>query len=90
MEPTPAHLDDRLARLEGQYHALSKELSAGLSTINATLEHLRQQVEGVTQIKRGLLKSESLADVIGRMDDTLKQLQRQVEALSTTVQTKLR
>ncbi len=88
MERTPETLEERMARLEGQYHALSKELTDGLGGMQATLDKLREQVEGVVNVKSGMLKSESLADVITRMDGKLDEMQKQIVAISNALQVK--
>jgi uncharacterized coiled-coil protein SlyX len=88
MERTPETIEERMARLEGQYHALSKELTDGLGGMQETLDNLRQQVEGVVKVKSGMLKSESLSDVITRMDGKLDEMQKQIVAISNALQVK--
>jgi uncharacterized coiled-coil protein SlyX len=88
MERTPETIEERMARLEGQYHALSKELTDGLGGMQETLDNLREQVEGLTKVKGGMLKSESLSDVIGRMDGRLDEMQKQMVAISNALQVK--
>jgi archaellum component FlaC len=88
MERTPETIEERMARLEGQYHALSKDLTDGLGGRKETLDNLREQVEGLTKVKGGMLKSESLSDVIGRMDGRLDEMQKQIVAISNALQVK--
>lgn len=88
MERTPETIEERMARLEGQYHALSKELTDGLGGMQETLDKLREQVEGVVNVKSGMLKSESLADVITRIDSKLDEMQKQIVAISNALQVK--
>lgn len=86
MEREPRDTDDRLARLEGQYHALSKELSDNFKTIQDTLNTMKQQLEEVHTIKSGLLKKETLPDVLQRIDGQLDQMQKQIVAISNQLQ----
>jgi hypothetical protein len=86
MQTEPQNTDERLARLEGQYHALSKELTDNFKTIQDTLNTVQKQVEEMHTVKGGLLKSETLPDVLKRMDDQLQTLGKQVVAISNSLQ----
>jgi uncharacterized coiled-coil protein SlyX len=86
MERNPETIEDRLARLEGQYHGLSKELHDGLAGLQATLDKMRQQVEDVYTVKGGMLKSEHLPNVIQRMDSEIQEMHKQVIAISNQLQ----
>lgn len=86
MEREPQTTDERLARLEGQYHALSKELTDGLKQINDTMSKVQQQVEEIHTVKGGMLKSETLPDVLKRIDDQVQTIQKQVVAISNNLQ----
>lgn len=86
MEREPQNTDERLARLEGQYHALSKELTDNFKTVQDTLTTMQQQVEEIHTVKSGLLKSEKLSDVLQRIDGQLGTLQKQIVAISNNLQ----
>lgn len=86
MEREPQNTDERLARLEGQYHALSKELTDNFKTVQDTLTTMQQQVEEIHTVKSGLLKSEKLSDVLQRIDGQLGTMQKQIVAISNTLQ----
>jgi hypothetical protein len=87
MEQEPQTIEDRLARLEGQYHALSKELMDGFKGLNDTIDKMQQQLAEIHTVKGGLLKSETLADVVKRIDQQLQDMHKQVVAMSNTMQT---
>lgn len=87
METEPQTIEERLARLEGQYHALSKELSDGFGDLRKTIDTMQQQVEEIHTVKGGLLRSETLADVIKRIDDQVQEMHKQVIAISNWTQT---
>ncbi|HEX6289242.1 MAG TPA: hypothetical protein VFZ66_08635 [Herpetosiphonaceae bacterium] len=87
MEREPQTLEDRLARLEGQYHALSKELMDGFKDLRDRLDKAQQQLDEVHTVKGGLVKSETLADVITRIDRQVDEMHKQVIAISNTMQT---
>jgi hypothetical protein len=87
MEREPQTIEDRLARLEGQYHALSKELTDGFKGLNDTIDKMQQQLEEIHTVKGGLIKSETLADVVKRIDQQLQEMHKQVVAISNTMQT---
>ena len=78
--------NERLARLEGQHHALSKELTDNFKTVQDTLTTMQQQVEEIHTVKSGLLKSEKLSDVLQRIDGQLGTLQKQIVAISNNLQ----
>ena len=86
MQTEPETLEERMARLEGQYHALSKELTDNFKTIQDTLNNMQKQVEEIHTVKGGLFKSETLPDVLKRMDDQLQQVSKQVVAISNNLQ----
>jgi phage shock protein A len=87
MEREPQTVEDRLARLEGQYHALSKELADGFKSLRDTLDAMKQQVDEMHTVKSGLIRSETLADVVTRIDEQVQEMHKQVVAISNTVQT---
>jgi hypothetical protein len=87
MEREPQTIEERLARLEGQYHALSKELTDGFSNLRKTIDTMQQQVEEIHTVKGGLIRSETLADVITRIDEQVQEMHKQVIAISNTMQT---
>ena len=86
MQTEPETLEERMARLEGQYHALSKELTDNFKSIQDTLNNVQKQVDDMHTVKGGLLKSETLSDVLKRMDDQLQQVSKQVVAISNNLQ----
>jgi uncharacterized protein YukE len=86
MQTEPETLEERMARLEGQYHALSKELTDNFKTVQDTLNNMQKQVQEMHTVKGGLLKSETLPDVLKRMDDQLQQVSKQVVAISNNLQ----
>lgn len=86
MQTEPQNVEERLARLEGQYHALSKELTDNFKTVQDTLNTMKQQVEEIHTVKGGLLRSETLPDVVKRMDEQLQQISKQVVAISNSLQ----
>lgn len=86
MQRGPENTDDRLARLEGQYHALSKEITDGFKAVNNTLNDMKKQVDEIHTVKSGLLKNEKIGDVIQRLDDKIDQMQKQVIAISDNLQ----
>lgn len=86
MQTEPQNVEERLARLEGQYHALSKELTDNFKTVQDTLNTVQQQVEEIHTVKGGLLKSETLPDVLKRIDEQLQQVSKQVVAISNNLQ----
>ena len=88
MEQAPQTLEDRLARLEGQYHALSKELTDGFKNIQDTLGTVQQQVKEIHDVGGGLLKTETLADVVKRLDQHVQEMHKQVIAINNTLQTR--
>ncbi len=90
MEPAATNLEDRLARLEGQYHALSEELSDGFKDLRDALNDVRKQVESLQNVKSGMLSSESLADVISRIDQRIDDMHKQVIAISNAIQVRPR
>lgn len=88
METLPENTDDRLARLEGQYHALSKQLTDNFKEVRDTLDQVKNDLEGLTQVKSGMLKSESLTDVLKRLDERTDEMQKQIQSISNAVQIK--
>jgi DNA-binding FrmR family transcriptional regulator len=86
MQTEPQNVEERLARLEGQYHALSKELTDNFKTVQDSLNTMKQQVQEIHTVKGGLLKSETLPDVVKRMDEQLQQISKQVVAISNSLQ----
>jgi len=90
MEPAPTGIEDRLARLEGQYHGLSKELNDKFNDLHKALDEVRKQLEGLQKVKSGMLSSESLADVISRIDQRIEDTHKQVMAISDAIQVRSR
>ena len=88
MERLPQDSEDRLARLEGQYHTLSKELTDKFKDLKDTLTKVQQQVEEIHTVKTGMLKSENLSDVVLRIDQQLDAMQKQIVVISNNVQIK--
>lgn len=86
MQTEPQNIEDRLARLEGQYHALSKELTDNFKTVQDTLNTVQQQVEEIHTVKSGMLKSETLPDLLQRIDEQLQRVSKQVVAISNNLQ----
>jgi septation ring formation regulator EzrA len=86
MEREPQNTEERLARLEGQYHALSKELTDNFKTVQDTLNKMQQQLQEVHTIKSGMLKSETLPDVPQRIDQQIDQMHKQIVAISNQLQ----
>jgi DNA-binding FrmR family transcriptional regulator len=86
MQTEPQNVEERLARLEGQYHALSKELTDNFKTVQDSLNTMKQQVQEIHTVKGGLLKSETLPDIVKRMDEQLQQISKQVVAISNSLQ----
>lgn len=90
MEPAATSLEDRLARLEGQYHGLSQMLADGFSDLHDALNDVRKQVESLQNVKSGMLSSESLADVVSRIDQRVDDMHKQVIAISNAIQVRPR
>lgn len=86
MEQEPQDIQDRLARLEGQYHALSKELTDNFKTMQDTLNKMQQQLDEVHTVKSGLLKSKTLPDVLQNIDQQVDQMHKQLVAISNQLQ----
>lgn len=86
MQPEPHTIEERLARLEGQYHALSKELTDNFKTVQDTLNKAQKQLDEIHTVKGGLLKSETLPDLLKRLDDQIDQMSKQVRAISNQLQ----
>jgi hypothetical protein len=86
MQTEPQTVEERLARLEGQYHALSKELTDNFKTVQDTLNTVQKQVAEIHTVKGGLLKSETLPDVLKRVDEQLQTMSKQVVAISNSLQ----
>ena len=86
MDQTSLNLDMRLARLEGQYHALSQELNDKFKDLQNTLEKVQKQVEDLNTVKGGMLRSQSLSDVVKRVDQEVQEMHKQVIAISNALQ----
>ncbi len=86
MERTPISIEDRMARLEGQYYALSKELSDRFKEIHGAIDEVNKKVESLQNVKSGMLRSESLGDVLKRLDDRVDEVHKQVTSLTKTFQ----
>lgn len=86
MERDPQTTDERLARLEGQYHALSKELTDGLKEIRDTMTNVQKKIDEIHTVKGGLIKSETLPDVMKRLDDEVQTMHKQIVAISNQLQ----
>lgn len=86
MQTEPQTIEERLARLEGQYHALSKEFTDNFKTVQDTLNKAQQQLEEIHTVKGGFLKSETLPDVLKRLDDRIDEIGKQVRAISNNLQ----
>lgn len=79
-------IDARLARLEGQYHALSRELHDKLGEVHTTLEKIQKQVDDVNTVKGGMFRSQSLGDVVKRVDQQVQEMNERVMAISNALQ----
>lgn len=90
MEKEPQTIEERLARLEGQYHALSKELTDNFKTVQDTMNTVRDQVEEIHTVKGGMLKSETLPDVLKRIDDRIDDVHKHIVAISNHLQLKVK
>jgi ribosomal protein L9 len=86
MEPDVQSVEQRLARLEGQYHALSQELNDNFKELRNTLEKVQKQVEEIHTVKGGMFRSQNLSDVIKRVDQEVQEMHRQVVAISNALQ----
>jgi len=82
MEPEATTLEDRLARLEGQYHALGKELADNFKSIHDTLADVGSKLDQMHIVKRGMLKKETLAEAVARIDGRLDEVGKQIEAIA--------
>jgi len=81
-------LDERLARLEGQYHALSRDINDKFKELRDTLDKVQKQVEDLNSVKGGMFRSQSLGDVVRRVDQEVQEMHRQVIAISNALQVK--
>lgn len=82
MEPDATTLEDRLARLEGQYHALAKELADNFKSIHDSLADVGSKLDDMHTVKRGMLKSETLAEAVARVDGRLDDVGKQIGAMA--------
>lgn len=82
MEPDATTLEDRLARLEGQYHGLAKELADNFKSINDALADMGNKLDEMHTVKSGFMKSQTLAEAVGRIDGRLDEIGKQIEALA--------
>ncbi len=80
-------MDARLARLEGQYHALSRDMNDKHKELRDLLEKIQKQVENNTSVKGGF-RSQSLSDVVKRVDQEVQEMHQQVIAISNALQVK--
>jgi len=81
-------LDERLARLEGQYHALSRDMNDKFKELRDTLDKVQKQVENMDTVKGGMFRSQSLGDVVKRVDQQVQEMHQQVIAISNALQVK--
>lgn len=88
MDQNTLSTDLRLARLEGQYHALSQELTAKFQDLQNVLEKVQKQVEEINTVKGGMLRSQNLSDVVKRIDGEVQEMHKQVIAISNALQVK--
>ena len=61
--------------------------SDGFGELRKTVDTMQQQVEEIHTVKGGFLRSETLADVIKRIDDQVQEMHKQVIAISNWTQT---
>jgi uncharacterized protein YukE len=80
-------IDARLARLEGQYHALSRDMNDKHKELRDLLQKIQKQVENNTSVKGGF-RSQSLSDVVKRVDQEVQEMHQQVIAISNALQVK--
>ncbi len=80
-------MDARLARLEGQYHALSRDMNDKHKELRNLLEKIQKQLENNTSVKGGF-RSQSLSDVVKRVDQEVQEMHQQVIAISNALQVK--
>ncbi len=88
MDQNTLSTDLRLARLEGQYHALSQELNEKFNELHNMLENVQKQVEEINTVKGGMFRSQSLSDVVKRVDQEVQEMHKQVIAISNALQVK--
>lgn len=81
-------IDARLARLEGQYHALSRDMNDKFKELHDTLNKVQKQVENMDSVKGGMFRSQSLGDVMKRVDQQVQEMHQQVIAISNALQVK--
>ena len=81
-------IDARLARLEGQYHALSRDMNDKHKELRDLLQKIQKQVENNTSVKGGF-RSQSLSDVVKRVDQEVQEMHQQVIAISNALQVKV-
>jgi predicted nucleic acid-binding Zn-ribbon protein len=81
-------IDERLARLEGQYHALSRDLNDKLKELHNMLEKVQKGVENMDKVKGGGFRNQSLGDVVKRVDQEVQEMHQQVIAISNALQVK--
>ncbi len=86
MDQNTLSTDMRLARLEGQYHALSQELTEKFQNLQNVLEKVQKQVEEINTVKGGMLRSQNLSDVVKRIDGEVQEMHKQVIAISNALQ----
>jgi ABC-type transporter Mla subunit MlaD len=86
MDGNITDLDARLARLEGQYHALSQELNDNFKEVRNTLQKVQKQVDELGTVKGGMFRSQSLGDVMKRLDQQVGEMHQQVQAISDALQ----
>ncbi len=80
-------IDTRLARLEGQYHALSRDMNDKHKELRNLLEKIQKQLENNTSVEGGF-RSQSLSDVVKRVDQEVQEMHQQVIAISNALQVK--
>lgn len=80
-------IESRLAHLEGQYHALSRDMNDKFKEVRNLLEKIQKQVDNNTSVKGGF-RSQSLGDVVKRVDQEVQEMHQQVIAISNALQVK--
>ena len=85
---TNDEIDARLARLEGQYHALSRDMNDKFKDVRDLLEKIQKQVNNNTSVKGGMFRNQSLGDVVKRVDKEVQEMHQQVIAISNALQVK--
>ncbi len=82
MELDATTLEDRLARLEGQYHGLAKVLADNFKSIHDALADAGKKLDEIHTVKRGMMKKETLADAVTRLDGRLDEVGKRIEMIA--------